>query len=508
MGGTLTQEGAGTLTLSGASTYGGGTTINPNSTLQLTAPAGAGTGTVTDNGIFNVILAAGGTITNAVTGTGIMNINGNTSGNTILIGSFSGFTGTINCNAGAAYYVNMTAAGILQLSPGATINITNGSSIDIAVPGGVNPATVVINGAGNTAHYGAYRMDNIYQSGPVLLAGTNNWIGTDGGTPTISGIISDTNGGNGLVVISGNSLRGVITLSGANTYTGVTTLSNGTLSLAAPENAPTSGPLGASAANNAGSIVFAGVVGNADIGSLQYTSANQFDYSGRFSTAANQNYSIDVNGQSVTFATPLISSGGSLTLMDSAGGGTLVLSGANTYNGGTIIKSGMLDINATGSIAGNVTVTNTGTLELDNASALASTATLNAVSGTVVNLAYSGTGTIGALFVGGVQQAPGVYGANTTNPDGVFSGTGTFTINWPSATLSAPTIAGGQLTITWASVSGATYNVCTTTNLSRPVTWTAVNSSPIVSQGTTTTYTLPGSTVGQNQLFAAVVTLP
>ena len=51
---------------------------------------------------------------------------------------------------------------------------------------------------------------------------------------------------------------GSLFLDAANTYTGTTTLSAGTLNLGVAEIAGTSGPLGQSAANNPGSIVLGG----------------------------------------------------------------------------------------------------------------------------------------------------------------------------------------------------------------------------------------------------------
>ena len=45
----------------------------------------------------------------------------------------------------------------------------------------------------------------------------------------------------------------------------------------------------------AGAIVLNG-------GYLQYSASNQYDYSGRFSTAANQQYNVDTNGLSVSWS--------------------------------------------------------------------------------------------------------------------------------------------------------------------------------------------------------------
>ena len=68
------------------------------------------------------------------------------------------------------------------------------------------------------------------------------------------------------------------------------------------------GPFGTSLATNAGSILFAGTGGT-----LRFTATNQFDYSSRFSTAANQMMTFDTAGTNVGFGTPITSAGGSVT---------------------------------------------------------------------------------------------------------------------------------------------------------------------------------------------------
>ena len=199
----------------------------------------------------------------------------------------------------------------------------------------------------------------------------------------------------------------------------------------------TSGPLGKSATNNAGSIVLSG-------GTLQYSSHNAHDYSGRFSTAANQAYNIDVDGQSVTFGTALTSSGGALTVSDSAGGGTLTLNDDNTYTGATTINSGTVALgtfatpfgatNGTINLAGgNINVTlNRGTTGTENI--------LNPVSISGNTLLEAAT-TTGSRFITFGGPVTGTGGTLTIQNTELTNGGATFCVVLTNAaTLNIPVI--------------------------------------------------------------------
>ncbi|NBR60008.1 MAG: hypothetical protein EBT89_12750, partial [Opitutaceae bacterium] len=166
-----------------------------------------------------------------------------------------------------------------------------------------------------------------------------------------------------------------LTLSGTNTYTGGTAINLGVLNLAS------AGALGTS-----GTISFGG-------GTLQYSSNNFTDYSSRLSQAAGQEWRIDVNGQSVTFATAFTSVGGKLIKSDSNPDGvsqTLILTATNTYSGGTTINSGRLKVGSggnTGSL-GTGGVINNSILEYNRLDLLEES---NAISGSG-ELTQSGSG--------------------------------------------------------------------------------------------------------------------
>ena len=171
--------------------------------------------------------------------------------------------------------------------------------------------------------------DNTIGSGGIVTLNTNAVpAGVTVSNPSADYTISGSGAIAGATALT-KSGAGKLTLATTNTYTGVNTISAGTVNVGIAENAGLSGPLGKS-----GSIVLGG-------GTLQYSPANQYDYSGRFSTAASQVYDVDTAGQSVTWATVLPSSGGTLT---KRGAGTLSLIGTETYGGATTISGGTLQL--------------------------------------------------------------------------------------------------------------------------------------------------------------------
>ena len=106
---------------------------------------------------------------------------------------------------------------------------------------------------------------------------------------------------------------------------------------------------------SSGTISFAG-------GTLQFSAANTNDYSARFSNAASQAIKIDTNGQSVILASNLSSAGGSIF---KTGTGTLLLSGTNSFTGGTTVSAGTLQVAKVASLPGAITVADGATLAVN-----------------------------------------------------------------------------------------------------------------------------------------------
>ncbi len=149
-----------------------------------------------------------------------------------------------------------------------------------------------------------------------------------------------------------------------------------------------------------------------------------------------------INAAVVTLMSqPITDNGGGFTLTK-AGFGTLQISGANTYSGGTIVAEGTLQIGASGSLpAGNLTVN--GTLDL------------NGFNTTVNGL--DGNGVIDSLAAGTVTLTIGANGGGGNFTGSVLNSAGT---------LNLTKIGAGVQSISSFSHSGRTLVAGGTLNLS------------------------------------------
>ncbi|RYD84089.1 MAG: PEP-CTERM sorting domain-containing protein, partial [Verrucomicrobiaceae bacterium] len=262
---SLTKAGAGTLVLTGANTYTGGTTIN-GGTLQAGTPA-----VLPSSGIVSVgaegtlsLAGTGGPVTyaQALSGTGRVLLTTSGAGDTYLSGVSTGFTGTLELSGTGGNKLN---ASNLKIGPSALIKINSGGQLFTSGANLANPIQVL--GTGNTENRGGIRLNNGTLSGAITLLG-NTTIAGEGGTitgtitgtaaagetqtltlgtgtssgGTFNGIISDGSGGGKLAVTSSNgtnNLGGINTYSGATSVQGTSTLNltgsiaNSALSMAA-----------------------------------------------------------------------------------------------------------------------------------------------------------------------------------------------------------------------------------------------------------------------------------
>jgi fibronectin-binding autotransporter adhesin len=444
--GSLTQAGTGATILLANNTYTGGTTITAGA-LQLGNGGTAGNvgpGAVTDNGslVFNRsdTLTVGG----AIDGTGSLTQAG--AGTLILTGD--------NTYAGGT----TIAAGTLQLGNGGTTGaLGSGPVIDNAalVVNHSNPITLAnaISGAGSLAQIGAGPLtltaDNSYAGGTTIAPAATLQAGNGGATGSVgSGNVADDGSlvinrsadlalgavisGTGSVTQSG---AGTTTLSGLNTYTGPTTVSNGTLSVASLANGSSPSGLGASS-SAASNLVING-------GTLRYTGPAASTE--RLFTLGLAGGTLDGSGSgAITFAGPgavafsgpttpgtraLILSGsttgnvfgllladndtanGDLTALTKSGPGSWIITANNTYTGATTINAGSLQLGnggATGSLGAGA-VTDNGNLTFNRSGAVS----VGAIDGSG-SLTQAGTGTL-------ILAADNTYSGGTTiNPGGTI----------------------------------------------------------------------------------------
>jgi autotransporter-associated beta strand protein len=286
----------------------------------------------------------------------------------------------VNVNGGsAAGIVTLTQANTYTLTTtvtAGTLRIKNGG----AIPDGGGTGDLAI-AAGGTLQFASNHdetVNNIGGAGTIdtaaglVTAPVTLTFGT-AANATFSGTIKNTGAALNLV----KNGTGTQVLSGANTYTGTTTVSAGVLqfnspgSLGATTAAMTINSGAAAAAGYAIDQTFltrvnpasAGVValaadsgGNLDFGTPGLTtvslgSTGSFTYSGTL-TPAGSTFRLGGGGGTLTVSGPLAGAGNSLVVNTTT---AVALSGANTYGGTTTVAAGTLLVTTPGSLYNAVT---------------------------------------------------------------------------------------------------------------------------------------------------------
>ena len=367
-GGSLTKQGSGNFVLTAINTYAATTTIS-GGMLTFSADTSTLSGDVVDNAALVFNQTVNSSLSGVISGAGTVMQAGNT---TLTLSGTNTYTGTTTISSGTLIFTkdtsnvtgNMIDNGVLifdQTHNSTFSGIISGSGI--LTQNGI--ATLTLSGSNlysgtTTISSGAlaFSGDTSQMSGNVIDNGS--LIFNQSTNSTFSGQIS----GIGTVIQSGSA---TLTLSVTNTYSGITTISSGSLAFAED----TSG-LG-------GNII--------DRGSLIFSQAENSTFGG------------------------IISGTGTVTQDGTA---TLNLSGNNTYQGTTTIASGTLVFSGnTSGLGGNIV--DNGSLVFDQAAdstfalAISGSGTVTKFENTTLtftgtNNTYSGTTTV----VGGTLQAGAV----------------------------------------------------------------------------------------------------
>ncbi|HTS16529.1 MAG TPA: autotransporter-associated beta strand repeat-containing protein [Verrucomicrobiae bacterium] len=422
--GSLTKTGSGVLTLSGASTYTGNTIVSGGTLKDGVAnalPTGTtliiqGAGSTFDlNGSAQTVAGlsdgggAGGFLTNGaaaatftVNNTASSTFSGVIGGAVALTKSGSG-TLTLSGTAANAYSgLTTVSAGELDLDKSAGVNAIGGN---LTISGGLvklinanqinNSAALTINSGTFDLNDNSEAVDALSGTGGTILDSGNNTgtltFGSNNGGGTYSGTIADGNGAVALIKTG----TGTGTLSGNNSYSGGTTINGGTI-VAASSTA-----LGAGDLTMAGGVLQLGA--NLAVGDLSGNSGTI----GIFVSNTSETLTVGSDNSNTTFSAAINQGGNANThlLLVKTGTGVLTMTSAETFNGGTTINGGAINIqNAAALGTGSITVNNGGALQLQggiseglaltlNGTGVANDGALRNVSG---NNTYSGNMTFGS----------------------------------------------------------------------------------------------------------------
>ncbi|WP_315386043.1 autotransporter-associated beta strand repeat-containing protein [uncultured Stenotrophomonas sp.] len=461
--GGLVKQGDTTLTLDAANTYSGGTALQAG-TLVLASAQALGTGTLSaaDGTALDTTLAA--QLGNTIALDGTLNLVG--SNDLTLAGNISGSGGLVKDGD-----TTLTLTGTNSYGGGTTVNAGTLVGTSASLQGGIaNQSAVVFDQAGDGTFNGSISGSGAVTKqggGALRLAGTNSYSGGTtvaagtliGDTASLQGDITDNaalvfdQGADGTFdgIISGTGSltkqgAGILALTGANSYSGGTTISAGTLlgdttSLQGDivDNANLVFEQG-SDDSFSGNISGSGTLTKQGAGALRLAGTNS--YSGGTTISAgtlvgdttslqgnivdNASLVFDQDGQG-TFA-GVISGTGEVTKQ---GDGVLTLAGSNSYSGGTTVEAGTL-VGNTNSLQGDIA--NNAALVFDQAANGTYAGTLSGAG----SLDKTGGGT---LLLGG--NSTGFTGTTTVSAGALGVGSAAT----PGAALGGPVVVGSAGTL-------------------------------------------------------------
>ena len=346
----------------------------------------------------------------------------------------------------------LVVSGSLAGGSGTSLALANsGEGLQIGSGGLVSIPTVNLAGLASTSaiRFNGATTGGTISSPSLVLQNSNETFNVDRGTSaydlTVSGAITDGGGGYGLI----KNGAGILLLSGTNTYDGTTIVNSGSLVAATTASLPgysSAGTVSVAAGATLGVSVGTAGWGSSDIGILT-TSAT-------FAPGSFLGLDTTVAG-SFTQSDAI---GGGLGL-NKLGSGLLVLTNTgNSYSGGTILTTGMLNFaNGALPLSPNSITFNGGTLQWANGNTQDVSASIAPIASGITagfdtngnNISFgtpiTDSGNLNKLGSGTLSLAAGTTISGTTT---IAAGT----LNFPSGALSTGTnsIVAGDGTLQWA----------------------------------------------------------
>ena len=321
----------------GTGGFGGGGGGGGGSTIGGTAGAAGGFGSGNGNAAGDNSAGGGGGAGLGgaifVQEGGQLHFNGslNISGNTAQGGAAGSPTSTAGQGIGSGIFLHGSGEFTVAPAVGETQTIQDTIADQKGVSGSGGSWTLDKQGAGTTILTG---FDNAYSGGIKIMAGTLQGhsgsllgnITSTGGTivfdQRLDGTYAGSMSGTGAFTKTGNN---TLKLTGNNTYSGATTITGGTLLLTSATSL--SGPGAGITLNN-------GAIGRSD--DLTPGPETVID---RAVTLVNDGGFVVASTRNPLTVSSVIDGGGRLV---KSGVGELVLTGNNTYSGGTLVRGGMI----------------------------------------------------------------------------------------------------------------------------------------------------------------------
>ncbi len=362
------------------------------------------------------------------------------------------FSGAISGTAGLTLAANSNgASGTFALTTGNTYTgktvlsggIVSGSGESIF---GGNPASFTADQITfNGGTFSASGNVNFSSNRGITFTGTSSTINTNANTVTLTNLCAGTGG----YTKTGS---GTLILNGIHTYTGATTISTGTLQIAAANHYPSS-----SALSLAASTIF-------DMNGFSPTIGSLAGSGGTVTSTVTGTLTLTAGGDntSTTYAGIIQNGTATSVALTKNGSGTLTLTGQSTNTGNTTVNGGTLRLNRSGGTTipatQSVNVNNTATLQVSSNQSL-----VNVVlaSGTTLTVDASTTLTITGTLT--VNTGATISGSGSIAYSGgaiIYNGSGNLTAGaeWPTSSVPGSVTINSGATVTL----GATRTTTTT----------------------------------------------